>query len=164
MIKDLFNEVNRIKDLLETDFVEISVKQHQIDVVFKQDNGINLEDLNKIKKVFEKNHTFETPYLTTFEEEFHFTIPQIEKKKDKKKPHLFMAAIQKMADEICMCPSLEYVISSFYVKCFLDKPGLYVSDLSKYNEILQDKGTLELHAQRPYLLYVYYGANDDINE
>lgn len=84
MIKDLFNEVNRIKDLLETDFVEISVKQHQIDVVFKQDNGINLEDLNKIKKVFEKNHTFETPYLTTFEEEFHFTIPQIEKKRIKR--------------------------------------------------------------------------------
>ena len=164
MIKDLFNEVNRIKDLLETDFVEISVKQHQVDVVFKQDNGINLEDLNKIKKIFEESHTFETPYLTTFEEEFHFTIPQIEEKKGKKKPHLFMAAIRKMADEICMCPSLEYVISSFYVKCFLDKPGLYVSDLSKYNEILQDKGTLELHTQRPYLLYVYYGVHDDSNE
>ena len=162
MIKDLFEEVRRLDDSIQSNLIEVSVKQHQIDFMFKKDMLVYVSDLNDIKSSFEGLHLFEEPYLTVFEDEIHFIIPNIEL--NNMKQHIFMKFIGKLADEICTCPSLEFVISPFYIRCYLDKPGLFVDDLKKYDKILNDKGTLELHTQRPYLLYVYYGVHDDTGE
>ena len=159
MVKDLFNEIDELKKMIQSDFVEISVKQHQIDVIFKKGEPLYLKDLNEL--YIRMNIGLETkePYIVSFEDEIHYIIPDIQVSEETQ-PYIFMKVIQKLAEHICQCPSLEYVVSSFYVKCYLDKPGLYVEDLKKYDEIMGNNGTLELHTQRPYLLYVYYGVND----
>ena len=133
------------------------------DILFKKDVPLYIQDLNKILARIQVAHEFDKPYVITFEEEVHYIIPNIQDIKNTK-PHVFMKVIREMAEEICQCPSLEFVVSPFYVKCYLDKPGLYLEDVQKYDDILKDNGTLELHTQRPYMLYVYYGVHDDIGE
>ena len=68
----------------------------------------------------------------------------------------FLKTIEDFAEKICTCPSLEFVITGQYMKCFLDKPGLRVEDLNHYEEILnaKGKGELELHPQRAYLFFI----------
>lgn len=154
----LFNAFNIVNDILkENSILEISVKQDQISLLLKE-QMLNFEDFRGINDYIEKGDV----YTILTQEQLYVMIddPVFSEKSDSPFGYL-MRIIKKMAEEICTCPVLEYSLSDTYIKCFLDKPGLKIEDLHKYEDILEtvDDAELELHAQRPYLLFINMNQN-----
>lgn len=152
-IEDLFKQFNQIDKKLDGDILEISVKQHQITFSLKEPL-VTFNDISNLIAMYASDNS----YVTTKNDIIYITFNDISNDLIKKNNSLydFMTIIQEMSDKVCTCPSLEYIISREYIKCFLDKPGLRVSDLLEYENILEakGKGELELHPQRPYLLFI----------
>ena len=154
----LFNIFNVLRgDLEENSILEISVKQDQISLLLKEPM-LNFKDFSVINDYIEKGDV----YTILTQEQLYVMIddPVFSEKTSSPFAYL-MQIIQKMAEEICTCPVLEYSVTDTYIKCFLDKPGLKIDDLHKYEEILEVVGDaeLELHAQRPYLLFINMNQN-----
>lgn len=154
----LFNIFNVLRgDLEENSILEISVKQDQISLLLKEPM-LNFKDFSIINDYIEKGDV----YTILTQEQLYVMIddPVFSEKTSSPFAYL-MQIIQKMAEEICTCPVLEYSVTDTYIKCFLDKPGLKIDDLHKYEEILEVVGDaeLELHAQRPYLLFINMNQN-----
>lgn len=154
----LFNVFNGLRgDLEENSILEISVKQDQISLLLKEPM-LNFKDFSVINDYIEKGDV----YTILTQEQLYVMIddPVFSEKTSSPFAYL-MQIIQKMAEEICTCPVLEYSVTDTYIKCFLDKPGLKIDDLHKYEEILEVVGDaeLELHAQRPYLLFINMNQN-----
>lgn len=154
----LFNVFNGLRgDLEENSILEISVKQDQISLLLKEPM-LNFKDFSIINDYIEKGDV----YTILTQEQLYVMIddPVFSEKTSSPFAYL-MQIIQKMAEEICTCPVLEYSVTDTYIKCFLDKPGLKIDDLHKYEEILEVVGDaeLELHAQRPYLLFINMNQN-----
>ena len=151
-IEYLFNQFNKINEKLEGEILEMSVKQHQVTISLKE-SLLSFNDVDILNDIY----SFQN-YVTTKNDIIFITFPDISQDtiEEKSDLYIFMSVITQMANDICSCPSLEFVISKEYIKCFLDKPGIRTSDLLKYEEILgaKDKGELELHPQRPYLLFI----------
>ena len=164
---DMFEEV---VDLLnDLPLVEISLKRSQITLIFDKE----IIPLNKTRFLLDHlvNIDVESgfPYFTSLNDIPMIVIPDLKYNVDNLKvkfneKNIFAAIvilIDTIAQKICSCPSLEIVFSSNYIKCYLDKPGLTVDDLKAYENLFGDQqGTLELHAQRPYLLFVNEGVDD----
>ena len=155
-LKKLFEQVNFINDMIEADLLEISVKRHQITLMF-DNKMMSVNTINSLLSMCNKE-TEEQSFLASDNESFYFTIGNLSLDDIDKKNvfYPFLYVIDQMANKICTCPALEFIISSQYMKCFLDKPGLKASDLLEYEKILDAKGLgeLELHPQRPYLLFL----------
>ncbi len=154
----LFNVFNGLRgDLEENSILEISVKQDQISLLLKEPM-LNFKDFSIINDYIEKGDV----YTILTQEQLYVMIddPVFSEKTSSPFAYL-MQIIQKMAEEICTCPVLEYSVTDTYIKCFLDKPGLKIDDLHKYEEILEvvDDAELELHTQRPYLLFINMNQN-----
>ena len=154
--KGLYKHFQELNGDFDFKIIEMSVKQHQITIMFDDQELLFFNDINHFLLKLKDSVQKET-YITTSSDVLYLTIPFNDEEEFTGEPYLdeFIKIIKKMAEKICQCPSLEYVISNKYIKCFLDKPGLYVTDLVEYEKIINEgKGTLELHAQRPYLLFV----------
>lgn len=150
---ELFDETNKI---LDGQVLEISVKMHQITISMK-DTMIDMNYIfSLLFKLFEKKFPFGVN-VSVNKDILYLTIP-IESDMKNMTDFFsdFINIINEMEKEICSCPSLEYVVADSYVKCFLDKPGTKINDLKTYEKILgaEDIGELELHPQRPYLLFI----------
>lgn len=152
----LFGQVQAINNIIDTQLLEVSVKRHQITLILSN-NVISFKTLDSLLSLCQDNITDES-FLAVNNENFYFTIANLslEALDSENIFYPFVFTISQMAENICSCPALEFVISPQYIKCYLDKPGLRVSDLSDYEEILDAKGLgeLELHPQRPYLLFL----------
>ena len=161
-IEKLFKGFNTINQICNTKLIEISVKQRQITFIY-DDSLVFFSDFSDFFYGINQK-TAEESYVTFYDEKLHITFGGLELDNMEKgnvfKP--FLETIKEFADNICTCPSLEFVISELYIKCFLDKPNLGVSDLKKYEDILEAEGGLELHPQRPYLLFVNEGEFTDV--
>lgn len=155
MINQLFKNFAEINKKCDDKVLEISVKKTQISFMF-DDSLIFFSAFPSFFK--EVPYNIEESFITSYDEKINITFGGVyENKMDKDNIfYPFMNVITQFADEICACPSLEFVVSELYLKCFLDKPGIGIEDLKKYEEILnaEGKGGLELHPQRPYLLFV----------
>lgn len=153
-IESLFDNFMEINNIMDGNLIEISVKQHQITLLFN-DSVLRFSDLNKLVGLYYNEESFIT---TQNDEIFRISFANISFDLIEKTNvfYLFMSLIKEMADKICTCPSLEFVVSKEYIKCFLDKPGITINDLKKYEEILdaEDKAVLDFHPQRPYLLFI----------
>lgn len=150
---NVFQIFNAIQTLFDEDILlEISVRQSQISLIL-DDDIIPLSSFCQ-KDWFEVS---ENPYLAIaednpviillFKENYSPVIsqnPLINLKK----------LITEISERVCKCPALEIVFSNQYLKCYLDKPGLTINDLKEYENIFDMQGTLELHGQRPYLLFI----------
>ena len=151
MIQKLFNDFNNINKLLDDQLLEISVKQHQITLLLNK--SLYFNNLQKILDYINQ----EKSYITFHNDFLCVVLGGFEDEVDKKSLfYNFLSIIKEMSVEICQCPALEYVVSSQYVKCYLDKTGLNIEDLVKYEKILkaEAKGELEMHPQRPYMLFI----------
>lgn len=153
-IEDLFNSFQEIDEKINGDVLEISVKQHQVTISL-QESLAYFNDINTLLKMYTSDNSF----ITSRNDIIYITFSDINRDdliSEENDFYLFMKIIEEMSDKICACPSLEFIISKEYIKCFLDKPGLRANDLIKYEEILgaKGKGELELHPQRPYLLFI----------
>lgn len=154
----LFNVFNSLNEVLkENSILEVSIKQDQISLLLKE-TMLNFEDFNRINDYIEEGDVYT---ILTQEQMYIMIDDPVFSKKTSSPFAYFMKIIQKMAEEVCTCPVLEYSVSDVYIKCFLDKPGLNIEDLHKYEEILEAKGDaeLELHSQRPYLLFINMKQN-----
>ena len=148
-IEKLFSDFKKINDICSNDLVEISVKQHQITLMF----DTSLLYFSGIEKLPYLSNGF----ITTFGDNLFITIEVTESTKEIYKEEYyknFFDVIRIFAEKICQCPSLEYVVSNQYIKCFLDKTNLTVNDLKTYEDVLGAEGQLELHPQRAYLLFI----------
>lgn len=149
-IKKLFDSFVSLNKKMNNEVLELSVKQHQISILCN-DSLLSFESINSI-------NISDESFVSTHNDNLYLVIGGLspDNIKDYEIFHPFMEIIWKFAEEICQCPSLEYKISEQYIKCFLDKPGLKANDLKKYEAILEadNKGELELHPQRAYLLFI----------
>lgn len=137
----------------ESMLLEISVRQSQISLIFEQEillvSSLNAELFNSVT---------DDALLMCVEDKLNLVLPfrksgvNISISNDSFINLRFL--IQKISDTICKCPALEIVFSNQYLKCYLDKPGLTVDDLQQYQKLFDAEGTLELHTQRPYLLFI----------
>lgn len=158
MTYDVFDMFDSVSEFLEGAYLtEISLKQNQITLTFDKD----ILRLSSIKLLLEFIEDLipsdNNGYFTSLNDIPMIVIPDIKFTGLTQKNNVFMVMmdlITKIAEKICTCPSLEIVFSSNYLKCYLDKPGLTVNDLREYEKLFDLEGSLELHAQRPYLLFV----------
>ena len=122
----------------------------------KKNDIIPLRDLNRGWWT----EVSDNPYFVIAEENPAIILPFKEKYPTfSNNPFLTLnKLIIEISETICKCPALEIVFSGQYLKCYLDKPGLTTEDLKSYERIFDSEGTLELHGQRPYLLFI----NEDL--
>lgn len=146
---ELFNEFKKISERLELELLEISVRQHQISYIFAG-STIGLQDIETLTCITQQYNVRQS-YLLTAQEE-NFIICTFEKWEDENSP--FKKYIMKIAENVCQCPALEFVVCGQYVKCFLDKGGLTVDDLVAYEKVMGTSGTLEMTPPRPYMLFI----------
>lgn len=165
---DLFNSFELIqKRRSDVNILEISIRQGQIVIIFEKDL-ISLNAFKDLSKMaIQKTSSTLLPKYASIgfigentalvintnslqSDQFHFS-------------NVFKVlheAIEYAANNICKCPALEIVFSDQYIKCYLDKPGITLDDIEKYEKMFNLKGTLELFGQRPYLLLI----NDNFEE
>ena len=155
-MNDLFNSFKSINEILEGELLEISVRRNQISYIFGG-NSIGLKDVKTLIDVMKK-YEISNSYLTIQDDTYLFlTFEDWYKEAETDGRYLdnvFKMYIDEISEKICTCPALEFVVSNQYIKCFLDKGGLTVDDLSSYEELMGAKGSLELMPQRPYLLFI----------
>lgn len=149
----LFEKTKEIDEILDGELLEISVRQHQVTISLEK----TMITFEKAQKLFKAAKTTSDSFISINNNVLYLTIGDLSDKIGKK--HIFypfISTIKEIAENICTCPALEFVISTQYMKCYLDKPGLKVVDLVDYEDILQapGKAELELHPQRPYLLFI----------
>lgn len=150
----MFTIFNSIQEYIpESNLIEISVKQHQISLCLDNQEVLYFSDVLSLCHDIMVNP--QDTYITTHDRNFYIIIPNInDNLKDSSKFNDLIHVIEYMAEHICQCPALEYVISSNYIKCFLDKPGIKLSEVIKLEELFGEECTLELGANRPYALFV----------
>lgn len=151
----LFEMVKRLNDILDGQLLEVSVKQHQITISVKE----AILHFNHIKDLLLFSIHDDVSFISVNNDILYLTFGGLSVEEvDSTKPifKTFINIISQFAEKVCTCPSLEFIISPQYLKCFLDKPGLGIKDLKEYENILdaKGKGELELHPQRPYLLFI----------
>lgn len=160
-LNELFKQVDLINKMLDGQLLEISVRQHQITLVLKEPFIYLSNVFNLLGKIDVQN---DGSFISSKDDVMYLVIGNLNFQEMEQQTlfYVFMKVISEMAEKVCTCPSLEYVVSEQYIKCFLDKPGLDIETLSKYEEVLHAKGKseLELHPQRPYLLFI----NEDWEE
>lgn len=151
----MFDMFYKIQELIEFDtIVEISIKQHHITIQLKSPNMLYFSDVLSLS-----HDTLVTPqssYVTNDNDIIYLMIEDIPDDietitSDFK---IFVQVIRFLAENICQCPSLEYVISGQYIKFFLDKPGFKLEDLKKVEDLFGMECTLELAGPRPYILFI----------
>ena len=155
MIQKLFKDFINLNEVFDGQLLEISVKQHQIVLLFNE--SVYFNDLERILK---NSEDYTESYISIYENYLCVIVGGFSDDLNKQNEfYNFLLVIRKMSQEICQCPALEYVVSAQYIKCYLDKTGLGIEDLIKYEEILgaKDKGELEMHPQRPYFLFINEG-------
>ncbi len=153
-LDSMFTMFNSIQEYIpESNLIEISVKQHQITLCLENKHILYFSDVLSLCHDVMVNP--QDTYVTHHDKNFYIIIPNIDDNmKNSSKFDDFMKVIEYMAEHICQCPALEYVIYSNYIKCFLDKPGIKVADIVKLEELFNSECTLELGANRPYALFV----------
>lgn len=152
----LFEAYNKISKIFNDNLIEISVRRHEITLEF--DEKIVL--LDNINHFYKKSPITEGSFIASNEDSL-FLVCKLDDDilEDKEKQGLFkdfISITNEIFEKVCKCPVFEFIISDKYIKMYLDKQGLTTSDLEAYETIFKEEGegTLELHVQRPYLLFV----------
>lgn len=164
---DIFTAFDHIqKRRNDVNILEISIRQGQIMIILEKDL-INLNAFQTLSCMVRKGDNGLLPNYSSIGfvgenpmliiNTNNFKADQFEFSTDFQ---LLDDIITYAADNICKCPALEIVFSNKYIKCYLDKPGITLEDVFKYEKMFGLKGTLELFGQRPYLLLI----NDDFEE
>ncbi len=153
----LFEAYNKISEIFNKNLLEISVKRTQITLEFSE-KVIAFEDISNF---YENSLDIQDNSFITSMDESLFLVCELSEDvlNDKEKQGVFSEFISITDDifeKVCKCPIFEFIVSDKYIKMYLDKNGLTVSDLETYEDIFKEKGqgTLEIHGQRPYLLFV----------
>lgn len=150
--KNLFKVFSSIADYFTYDLIEIAIKPRQTVLIF---NGAYLMDKD-LKQLLDITKGANQGFLYSEENIMHYALDYNEDETIPKISQPFINVLKEISEKVCACPILEFVVSDKYIKMYLDKRDLTVDDLTKYEEIFgfPNEGTLMLHTQRPYLLFV----------
>ena len=148
MKKKIFQSFDHINNLVDSDLLEISVKQSRIQLCF--DGKVSLADCLKAHEVYK---SFNVTDIMAFDGMIFIDIKR-DKESESKDLNDFCKLILGLKEALCSCPILEFVVSDTYIKVFLDVPHITVKDLTDVDALLSDTGIIQFNAQRPYLLYV----------
>lgn len=155
MIKFLFDRFDKLNRTLDNKIAEISVKQSRITFDFEDQSVLSMSDLRKIN---ESSGAFLVSEIATFQDRLFVIFDELEKgdyEPEFEKPlGCIYSFIFTLRDHLCTCPMLEFQIAENYLKIYIDVPNVYVQNLTKIEEIMQARGTIESNGQRNYLLYV----------
>ncbi len=155
MIKTMFELFDKINFNLENNIAEISFKQSQMSITFEDQTVVSLDDLMELQCI---ENQYAITSISTFNECLHVIFSNLDETLINKvtvEPYSFLYSfIFNLKEILCSCPALEYVISSNYIKIYLDLPNIYTRDIINVDKELNSEGILELSSQRPYLLYV----------
>lgn len=156
MFKKMFSLFEELSESLDNNNIaEISVKQSMISISFEDMSFLSVNDLDKIDGFC---NTLSVSSITTFQDILHVHFANLNEDwfPDSEKCSLayFYKVIFELRDILCTCPALEYVISSTYLKIYIDLPNIHVKDVGKLDTLFNSEGVLELNNQRPYVLYV----------
>lgn len=155
MIRTMFEFFDKINFILENNIAEISFKQSQISITFEDQTIVSLDDLMKLQSI---ESQYSITSISTFNECLHVIFSNLDEtliNKVTAEPYSFLYSfIFELKEILCSCPALEYVISSNYIKIYLDLPNIYARNIINVDKKLDSEGVLELSSQRPYLLYV----------
>ena len=150
--KDIFTVFSRIRNILDLDgeLSEIAVNQNQI--IFECSNIIEFHKFNALRVLM----GIDPNDITTFENKLFVAYRGILDNNEEitSEPKLLMNTIQEVSNYVCKCPILEMRISNEYIKVYLDKPNIKISDIIKLDEIFSSEGVLQTGEQRAYVLYV----------
>lgn len=154
MIKTMFELFDKINFNLENNIAEISFKQSQMSITFEDQTIVSLDDLMELQCI---ENQYAITSISTFNECLHVIFSNLDETLINKvtvEPYSFLYSfIFNLKEILCSCPALEYVISSNYIKIYLDLPNIYARDIINVDKELNSEGILELSSQRPYLLY-----------
>lgn len=153
MIKKVLSAFEDISNKIETDLIDISVKQSQM--LFGFGNSINFKDLNTINNLKENISvtsivSFQDLLFLRFE---NLSEDLVNEDSDNVLDTIY-SFIFLLADTLCSCPVLECSVSESYIKIYLDLPNITPKSLRELDFLLNAEGVLELGGQRPYILYV----------
>ena len=156
MIKTMFEVFDKINSNLENNIAEISFKQSQMSITFEDQTIISWDDLMELQGI---ENQYSITSISTFNECLHVVFSNLDETlinlKTTVEPYSFLYSfIFNLRETLCSCPALEYVISSNYIKIYLDLPNIHARDIINVDKELNSEGILELSSQRPYLLYV----------
>lgn len=152
MKKKAFELVKKVNEELAGDITEISVKAHQISMMFAGPTVLPMVDIVKLDTIWD--NLFVTD-VTTFNEDMFVSYRELSATDfDGADAKVLYDIITQLREKLCSCPSLEFVISESYFKIFLDIPNVEVKNLLDVNEMFGGDGYLELNDVRPYILYI----------
>lgn len=155
MIKTMFEFFDKINSNLENNIAEISFKQSQMSITFEDQTIVLWDDLMELQRIEDQ---YAITSISTFNECLHVVFSNLDETLINKvtvEPYSFLYSfIFNLKETLCSCPALEYVISSNYIKIYLDLPNIYARDIVNVDKEINSEGILELSSQRPYLLYV----------
>mgnify|MGYP006391889965 CR=1 FL=1 len=155
MIKTMFEFFDKINSNLENNIAEISFKQSQMSIIFEDQTIVLWDDLMELQRIEDQ---YAITSISTFNECLHVVFSNLDETLINKvtvEPYSFLYSfIFNLKETLCSCPALEYVISSNYIKIYLDLPNIYARDIVNVDKEINSEGILELSSQRPYLLYV----------
>lgn len=156
MIKTMFEVFDKINSNLENNIAEISFKQSQMSITFEDQTIVSWDDLMELQDI---ENQYAITSISTFNECLHVVFSNLDETlinlKTTVEPYSFLYSfIFNLKETLCSCPALEYVISSNYIKIYLDLPNIYARDVINVDKELNSESILELSSQRPYLLYV----------
>lgn len=151
----IFDKFYRIQELIKfNQIVEISIKQHHITIILKDSNIFYFADV--LALAHDALVTPQSSYMTVSQDIIYLMIEDIPEDVDNIKSDFkeLIQVIRYLSDNICKCPSLEFVFSGQYIKFYIDKPGLKLDDLKKVEHLFNHECTIEFTGQRPYILFI----------
>lgn len=158
MLFDAFEKLNNHSE--QQKILEVSIQHNQITLLFDSNNIIYMDTLSEIEEIIAP---VEITDITVFENGLRASCRDLTALKPtgkviNKNPFcLFKYVIDQIREIVCKCPALEFTITESYIKCYIDKPNMPLTDLVKLDDVFNEAGTLELGHQRSYVLYVRTG-------
>lgn len=151
MIEEAFEALNDINKKLDANILELSVKQSQIVFTFHDELLISMKDLLTLNTLDEDIYVTD---VTCFQNRLYVSLRDVDLAEVYSSFKPFISVITTLRELVCACPALEYVISTEYIKVFLDVPNIKVSDLNKLIDVFHQDPFVEFAGDRPYLLFI----------
>ena len=152
--REIIEKFNFINNRLHNNVSEIHVKKKELSFTFENQMIVDFDDLFHLNEI---EDSLNINYIATLDDILYVVIPVAETKMIEPKRHplsFIFSFIYTLKDKLCSCPALEFVVSSDYIKIYLDMPNLDPKNIIELNELLESECVIELSSARPYLLYV----------
>ena len=166
VLEDIFNVIPVMNQFLKSEINEIIVQYDKMIIYFNEIDFVPAEDIGTIigsKDCFNyignPNVVLDENGIITIEIDELFDLSTDEIELLGVYPRILYQIITTLRQAICLCPNLEFIISSYYMKIFIDVPNIKLSTLFQIQDIFGEDPFVETYAVqnkesfRPHLLF-----------